>query len=906
MLIISDRIKESSVSEGSGAIALGLPFGSFQSFSEGVGNGNATYYCVENGVRWEVGKGTYTSAGNLLSRDTVLDSSASGAKINLEGASTVFCTLPAGKAIFENESGHTYVAGISTLELNVSGVSSESINNSGQATFGEDVVVSGDLALLGQFLFDGDLANINRVTTSGEIVSSGLLTLVKPNGNAGNFLHAYKDDGTEQTLALHVDNNISPLWKFGLKTNPDNETDPPTFAYVFARDGSIGLVSNADNYCSISDDIGFTVQNVANNVLRVSSLTGVYIETSSSANPSLVVTGPVLNAEDLTRWSQSDDTVLSVVDSGGKIGILTDTPTYELDVNGSGRMDTLKTSGVYFEDGTFQSTAAISPSGSSAAVSGWADTTMTNRDNSVSGWAGTTISNGDSAVSGYFQTYVDSQDHSAVQVSGWADATFNLQEVTNRGNITTNDIFTSGDFTATSGNVSGVKFTPLADSSHPAHAEGIVFYDSDSHALTVYNEEADVSLQLGQEEYLRVRNNNSYAIPNGSGVYINGSQGTHPTIDFAIASGSRTSHVVGLATHTIESNSFGYVSTYGEVRGLDTSAFLDGDEVYLSATNSGVYTTTPPVAPNYEVAIGHVIRSHASNGKILSRSSQPKLGGSDIKSLGGLNTSGIAFFSQITNEDAGILTTDANFFYDSGNDRVHIGSGGIRFDDGSTQATATDINTVTNTTIVKAMITDSISTLTGSGVVYDGVLLVSGDVACVANPTDQVDVGIYTIESGAWTRHTSHPSGDTVGSYVFQVASGTAYSDTYWQTINHSGVTYGSSGIDFFQLSPQSNGVLEATDEATVVFDAWKTHDWEVTLEGNRTLSVINEEKVNVIRVKLTQDGVGSRTVTWWSGISWVGGTVPTLTATASKSDWFGFILTGSGAWDGFPIGQNI
>ena len=676
-LVLSDRIKESSISEGSGALTLGLPFGSFQSFSDGVGDGNTTYYCIENGVRWEVGRGTYTSAGNLLSRDEVLDSSASGAKINLEGASTVFCTLPADKAIFENENGHMYVAGISSLELNASGISSESINNSGQATFGEDVVVSGDLALLGQFLFDGDLANINRITTSGEIVSSGLLTLAKPNGNAGNFLHAYKDDGTEQTLALHVDNNTSPLWKFGLKTNPDNQTDPPTFAYVFARDGSVGLVSNTDNYCSISDDLGFTVQNVANNVLRVSSLTGVYIETSSSANPSLVITGPVLNTEDLTRWSQSDDTVLSVVDSGGRIGILTDTPEYELDVNGSGRMDTALFSGIYFQDGTFQSTAETSVS-----VSGWADVAITNGDNAVSGWADSTITNRDNAISGYFQNYVDGQDHSGAQVSGWAANT-----------ISAGDAAVSG-FAST----------------------------------TISNGDAAVS---------------------------------------------------GWADSTMSSR---------------------------------------------DAAISGLIKT----------------------------------------------------------------------------------NVVTNIVEVRAMITDSISSLSGSGAVYDGVTLASGDVVCVANPTSLTDVGIYSVNGGNWARHELYPSGAQVGSYVFKVTEGTAYSDTYWQTINNSGIVYSSEDVNYFQLSPQSNGILQATDEATVVFDAWKTHDWEVTLEGNRTLSVINEDKVNVIRVKLTQDGVGSRTVTWWSGISWVGGTIPTLTTTANKSDWFGFILTGSSTWDGFIIGQNI
>jgi hypothetical protein len=385
MLVISDRVKESSVSEGLGSIVLAGPFGSFQSFSKGIGNGNTTYYCVENGTRWEVGQGVYDQGTNSLSRDLVFDSSiGGGTKISLEGPSVVFCTLPADRAIIQNEVGHTFVSGISTLELNASGVNSNSINNSGEAAFAEKVLVSGDLALLGQFLYNGNLANINHITTSGDIVSSGFLTLVRPDGDAGNFFHAYKADGVRQTMALHVDSNTSPLWKFGLKTNPNSETAPPTFAYVFARDGSAGMVSNTDNFFSISDSVGLSATHDSNVVLRASSLTGVYLETTSSANPSFVITGPPLATQPLQEWRQSDDTVLSVVDSGGKFGVLRENPEYEIDVNGSGRMETIYlTSGIYFQDGTFQNTANVADSGNRQYANVTADYSMSSSDDVI-------------------------------------------------------------------------------------------------------------------------------------------------------------------------------------------------------------------------------------------------------------------------------------------------------------------------------------------------------------------------------------------------------------------------------------------------------------------------------------------------------------------------------------------
>lgn len=75
---------------------------------------------------------------------------------------------------------------------------------------------------------------------------------------------------------------------------------------------------------------------------------------------------------------------------------------------------------------------------------------------------------------------------------------------------------------------------------------------------------------------------------------------------------------------------------------------------------------------------------------------------------------------------------------------------------------------------------------------------------------------------------------------------------------------------------------------------------------GNITLAVSNDSAAQKFIVSLTQDSVGSRTVTWFSTIKWAGGVAPTLTTTANKRDTFGFIRTGSGTYDGFIVGQNI
>ena len=97
---------------------------------------------------------------------------------------------------------------------------------------------------------------------------------------------------------------------------------------------------------------------------------------------------------------------------------------------------------------------------------------------------------------------------------------------------------------------------------------GRVYFNNTDGALTVYNAEADIALQVGQENWTRVRNNTGATITNGTVVRINGAQGDTPTITPAASiavSGSVNllSQILGVATHTIEDSSFGYVTTQG-------------------------------------------------------------------------------------------------------------------------------------------------------------------------------------------------------------------------------------------------------------------------------------------------------------------------------------------------------
>lgn len=114
-----------------------------------------------------------------------------------------------------------------------------------------------------------------------------------------------------------------------------------------------------------------------------------------------------------------------------------------------------------------------------------------------------------------------------------------------------------------------------------------------------------------------VRNKTGSTIAKGSVVYISGATGNTPDITKAIATGDSTSaQTLGIVKDDIANNGFGYVVVFGKVSGLNTSALDEGQQLYLSPTTAGAYTTTKPYAPYHLVYVGIVTRSHPTLGTI--------------------------------------------------------------------------------------------------------------------------------------------------------------------------------------------------------------------------------------------------------------------------------------------------
>lgn len=116
--VVKDRVKETSATTGTGTLTLAGAATDFQSFAA-IGDGNTTFYTISlpSGDEWEVGIGTYTASGTTLSRTTVLASSNSGSLVNFSaGDKDVFCTYPAGRAVYTDDNEDAYAKHFAATE----------------------------------------------------------------------------------------------------------------------------------------------------------------------------------------------------------------------------------------------------------------------------------------------------------------------------------------------------------------------------------------------------------------------------------------------------------------------------------------------------------------------------------------------------------------------------------------------------------------------------------------------------------------------------------------------------------------------------------------------------------------------------------------------------------------------
>lgn len=347
MLRLADRVKESSLTEGDVSyIVLNDTYGSFQSFRDAIGDGNTTYYTIENNDQFEVGIGTYNEAENKIERNLVLDSSNNGNRIVLLGVSVVFCTYPADHAFFLNDSGFataqsTYYSGI---QFPHSGIQYYEINGSGNPDYltfwKEPRLLTGDENLqysvenntftvggLTQFLSDvGVSGNLTvqgtQYVTETQIINSQITDTTFNNttfyrDDAGSFFHAYVDNDFDHTVALYSTNEFCTEWRLGIKDYSPAFESPPSRNYVFGDCERVGGVVYPDTLYVLSFSNGFLIKHHGHDLMQVNESQGVTLDNFVNT-VQLNIVSSLGQSHNLQEWQNFNNEPLSFIDRFGQ------------------------------------------------------------------------------------------------------------------------------------------------------------------------------------------------------------------------------------------------------------------------------------------------------------------------------------------------------------------------------------------------------------------------------------------------------------------------------------------------------------------------------------------------------------------------------------------------------------
>lgn len=176
-----------------------------------------------------------------------------------------------------------------------------------------------------------------------------------------------------------------------------------------------------------------------------------------------------------------------------------------------------------------------------------------------------------------------------------------------------------GDLDAQFNNIINVQNLVLEANATSSNTAVFSWNDIDGTVDLAYSN--GVALQLGQEQHIYAKA--SEAISDGDVVMFAGAQGDHLLVKKAdlTSAGFKPEYIVGVATQDFALNDFGYVTSFGKVRGLnlDPATYTNGDILYASPTVAGGLTKSVPTYPNKIIQVAAVLSAHQTQGVLMVR-----------------------------------------------------------------------------------------------------------------------------------------------------------------------------------------------------------------------------------------------------------------------------------------------
>jgi hypothetical protein len=151
--------------------------------------------------------------------------------------------------------------------------------------------------------------------------------------------------------------------------------------------------------------------------------------------------------------------------------------------------------------------------------------------------------------------------------------------------------------------------------------EGTLSWNHEDYTANLYTGLGPV-LQVGQETYILVYNDTGIEIPNGTPVspvgQINGRPSVAPCHSDTHETIARPIYVTTMLLPLDDGEggpALGIATSSGYVRGIDTTPYILGTEVWIAP--EGGLTSTEPEFPNYPIRIGGVTKSGELDGEIF-------------------------------------------------------------------------------------------------------------------------------------------------------------------------------------------------------------------------------------------------------------------------------------------------
>lgn len=179
----------------------------------------------------------------------------------------------------------------------------------------------------------------------------------------------------------------------------------------------------------------------------------------------------------------------------------------------------------------------------------------------------------------------------------------------------------NGDITSMTGLTGGVSSPDFVQFSGDAATlvAGKLWYDSATGSFNAGMGGGSITQQIGEELFVYGKASSAISDTPLQIVYQTGTVGASGVVTFAPTTSGITDgeKIIGIATENIALNGFGRVTSYGVVRGIDTTGaaygetWADNDVIWYNPV-TGNPTKTKPTAPNIKVQVGVII--HASSG----------------------------------------------------------------------------------------------------------------------------------------------------------------------------------------------------------------------------------------------------------------------------------------------------